>query len=99
MIATGPKASGREANQEIFLGATTCLAVQMLFGQILAKETSPVGGFCPFNGFEMAKFELYSYSVGGGGSELVGPAGGFCEFLPEGGHLWGQPSFRLWGEA
>jgi len=51
----------------------------------LCKEISPVRGFRPFNGLEVAKFGLSCYSVGVGGPELLGPAGGFRKVLPVGG--------------
>jgi len=40
LIATGPEASGREGNLGVFLGATSCLAVQMLFGEAFARKSA-----------------------------------------------------------
>jgi len=40
LIVTGFEASGREGNLEVFLGATSCLAVQMLFGQVFARKSA-----------------------------------------------------------
>ena len=40
LIATGFEASGREGNLGVFLGATSCLAVQMLFGEVFAKKSA-----------------------------------------------------------
>jgi len=38
LIATGSEASGREGNLGVFLGATSCLAVQMLLGEVFARK-------------------------------------------------------------
>ena len=65
----------------------------------LCEEITSVGGFRPFNGYEIAKLGLPCYGVGVWDSEFVGSAGAFWEFLPEGGQEWGPPSFRLWGGA
>jgi len=40
LIATGPEALGREGNLGVFLRATSCLAVQMLFGDALARRSA-----------------------------------------------------------
>jgi len=40
LIATGFEASGREGNLWVFLGATSCLAVQMLFGEVFARNSA-----------------------------------------------------------
>jgi len=40
LIATGSVASGRVGNLGVFLGATNCLAVQMLFGEALARKSA-----------------------------------------------------------
>ena len=40
LIATGPEASGREGNLVVFLGGTSCLAVQMLFGEVFARKSA-----------------------------------------------------------
>jgi len=40
LIATGPVASGREGNLGVCLGATNCLAVQMLFGEVFARKSA-----------------------------------------------------------
>jgi len=40
IFATGPEASGREGNLGVFLGATSCLALQMLFGEVFARKTA-----------------------------------------------------------
>jgi len=40
LIATGPEASGREGNLGVFLWATSCLAIQMLFGEDFARNTA-----------------------------------------------------------
>ena len=37
LIATGFEASGREGNLGVFLGATNCLAFQMLFREVFAR--------------------------------------------------------------
>jgi len=61
------------------------------------KKVSTVGGFRPFNGFEIAKFGLSRYGVGVGGLEFLGPADGFRELFAERGQEWGPPSFGPWG--
>jgi len=38
-MATGTEASGREGNLGVFLGATSCLAVHMLFGEVYAWKS------------------------------------------------------------
>jgi len=38
--ATGFEASGRERNLGVFLGATNCLAVQILFGVVLVRKSA-----------------------------------------------------------
>ena len=40
LIATGPEALGREGNLGVFLGATRCFAVQMLFGEAFARKSA-----------------------------------------------------------
>jgi len=40
LIATGPEGLGREGNLRVFLGATSCLAVQMLFGEVFARKST-----------------------------------------------------------
>jgi len=40
LIATGPEASGSEGNLGVFLSATNCLAVQMLFGEAFARKSA-----------------------------------------------------------
>jgi len=40
LIATGSEASGREGNLGVFLGATNCLAVQMLFGEVFGRKSA-----------------------------------------------------------
>ena len=40
LIATRPEASGREGNLGVFLGTTSCLAVQMLFGEVFARKSA-----------------------------------------------------------
>ena len=40
LILTGSEAPGREGNLGVFLGATSCLALQMLFGQILERMSA-----------------------------------------------------------
>ena len=37
---TGSEASGREGNLGVFLGVTSCLAVEMLFGEALARKSA-----------------------------------------------------------
>jgi len=65
----------------------------------LGKEVRPVSGFGPFDGFEIAELGLPCCGVRVGGPEAFSPAGGFCEFLSEGGEEWGPPSLRLRGGA
>jgi len=38
--ATGPEASGSEGSLGVFLGATNCLAVQMLSGEVFARKSA-----------------------------------------------------------
>ena len=40
LILTGSEVPGREGNLGVFLGATNCLAVQMLFGEVLARKSA-----------------------------------------------------------
>jgi len=40
MIATGSEGPGREVNLGVFLQATNCLAVQMSFGEGLARKSA-----------------------------------------------------------
>jgi len=40
LIVTGLEAPGREGNLELFLGAKNCLAVQMLFGEVLERKSA-----------------------------------------------------------
>jgi len=40
LIATGFEASGREGTLRVFLGATSCLAFQILFGEVLARKSA-----------------------------------------------------------
>jgi len=40
LIATGPEASGSEGNLGVFLRATSCLAVQMLSGEVFARKSA-----------------------------------------------------------
>jgi len=40
LIATGSVASEREGNLRVFLGATNCLAVQMLLGEVFARKSA-----------------------------------------------------------
>ena len=40
LIATGSAASGREGNLGVFLRATSCLAVQTLFGDVFARKSA-----------------------------------------------------------
>jgi len=40
LIATGFEASAREGNLGVFLGATSCLAVQMLCGEVFARKSA-----------------------------------------------------------
>jgi len=39
-MATGSEASGREGNLGVFLGATSCLVVRMLFGVVFARKSA-----------------------------------------------------------
>jgi len=41
LIATGLETSRREGNLGVFLGATSCLAVHMLFGEVFARKSAP----------------------------------------------------------
>jgi len=41
LIATEFEASWREGNLGVFLEATSCLAVQMLFGEVFARKSAP----------------------------------------------------------
>jgi len=40
LIATRSEGSGREGYLGVFLGATSCLAVQMLFGEVFARKSA-----------------------------------------------------------
>jgi len=40
VIATGSEGQWREGNLQICLGATSCLAVQMLFGEVFARKSA-----------------------------------------------------------
>jgi len=40
LTATGFEASGMEGNLGVFLGATSCLAGQMLFGEVFARKSA-----------------------------------------------------------
>jgi len=40
LIATGFEALGRAGNQGVFLGATSGLAVHMLFGEVFARKSA-----------------------------------------------------------
>ena len=40
LILTGSVPPGREGNLGVLLGATSCLAVQMLFGEVLARKSA-----------------------------------------------------------
>jgi len=40
LIVTGSQAPGREGNLGVFLWATSCLAVQMLFGEVLVRKSA-----------------------------------------------------------
>jgi len=40
LIATGSEASGRVGNLRVSLGATNCLADQILFGDALARKSA-----------------------------------------------------------
>jgi len=37
---TGFEASGREGNLGVFLRATSCLAIHMLFGEVFARKSA-----------------------------------------------------------
>jgi len=39
-MATGSEVSGSEGHLGVFLGATSCLSIQMLFGQVLARKSA-----------------------------------------------------------
>jgi len=45
LIANGSKASGREGKLGVFLGATSCLAVHMLFGEAFARKAAQYEAF------------------------------------------------------
>jgi len=45
LIATGFRASGREGNLGVFVGATSCLAVQMLFGEVFTRKSAQYQAF------------------------------------------------------
>jgi len=45
LIATGSEASGRGGNLGVFLGATSCLAVHMLFGEVFARKSAQYKAF------------------------------------------------------
>jgi len=45
LIATGPKGLGREGNLGLFLGATSCLAVHMLSGEVFARKSAQYEAF------------------------------------------------------
>jgi len=45
LIATGSESSGKDGNLGVFLGATSCLAVQMLFGEIFARKSAQYEAF------------------------------------------------------
>jgi len=38
LMATGPEVWGREGTPGVFLGATSCLAVQMLLGEVFVRK-------------------------------------------------------------
>ena len=63
------------------------------------EEVSPVRGFCPLNGFEVADLGLPCCGVGVGVPQLLGLAGGFCEFLSESGEERSPPGFGSGGGA
>ena len=65
----------------------------------LRKEVGPVGGLGSFYGFEVAELGLACYGIGIWGSKLLGPAGGFGEFFPEGSEEGSPPSLGLPGGA
>jgi len=41
------------------------------------KKIGPVGGLSSFDGIQVAELGLSCYSIGVGGAQLLGPAGGF----------------------
>jgi len=45
LMATGSEASGMEGNLGVFLGATSCLAVHMLFGEVFARKSAHYEAF------------------------------------------------------
>jgi len=45
LIATGLEVSGREGNLGVFHGATTCLAVHMLSGEVFASKSAQYEAF------------------------------------------------------
>jgi len=45
LIATRLEASGREENLGVFLGATSCLAVHMLSGEVFARKSAQYEAF------------------------------------------------------
>jgi len=45
LIASGFEASGREGNLGVFLGATNCLAVHILFGEVFARKSAQYEAF------------------------------------------------------
>jgi len=45
LIATGPEASGREGNLVVFLGAISCSAAQMFFGEVFAIKSAQSEAF------------------------------------------------------
>jgi len=45
LIATESEASGREGNLGVFLGATSCLAVYLLFGEVFARKSAQYEAF------------------------------------------------------
>jgi len=71
----------------------------MLFGEAFCEEIGPIGGLGCFDGFEVAEFGLPCRGVGGGGLELFGSTGSFCELLSESGEQWGPPSSGPWRGA
>jgi len=45
LIATGLEASGKEGNLGVLLGATSCLAVHMLSGEVFARKSAQYEAF------------------------------------------------------
>jgi len=45
LIATGLEVLGREGNLGVFLGATSCLAVHMLSGEVIARKSAQYEAF------------------------------------------------------